>query len=74
MPTVTIIAMTNELGVVAWNQREMPTVTNIAVTNVDVGSSKGELLQLFDRDIDDDKDNHSHSDQQTPKISDKAHL
>nr|GEV89100.1 AFG1-like ATPase isoform X1 [Tanacetum cinerariifolium] len=38
--------MTNELrvvayGVVAWTQRGVPTVTNIAVTNEDVGSSKG---------------------------------
>nr|GFA13176.1 hypothetical protein [Tanacetum cinerariifolium] len=28
-------------GVVAWTQRGVPTVTNIAVTNEDVGSSKG---------------------------------
>ncbi|GKC85937.1 RNA-directed DNA polymerase, partial [Tanacetum coccineum] len=30
-------------GVVAWTQRGVPTVTNIAVTNEDVGSSKGEV-------------------------------
>ncbi|GJR72085.1 DExH-box ATP-dependent RNA helicase DExH12-like protein [Tanacetum coccineum] len=46
VPTVTNIAVTNELGVVAygvvaWTQRGVPTVTNIAVTNEDVGSSKG---------------------------------
>nr|GEZ37325.1 DNA helicase [Tanacetum cinerariifolium] len=38
VPTVTNIAVTNELrvvayGVVAWTQRGVPTVTNIAVTN-----------------------------------------
>ncbi|GKB45291.1 serine-threonine/tyrosine-protein kinase catalytic domain-containing protein [Tanacetum coccineum] len=46
VPTVTNIAVTNELGVVAygvvaWTQKGLPTVTNIAVTNEDVGSSKG---------------------------------
>ncbi|GKA79880.1 feruloyl CoA ortho-hydroxylase 1-like protein [Tanacetum coccineum] len=49
VPTVTNIAVTNELGVVAygvvaWTQRGVPTVTNIAVTNEDVGSSKGGVL------------------------------
>nr|GEZ38377.1 cell division control protein 48 homolog C [Tanacetum cinerariifolium] len=39
-------AVTNELGVVAygvvaWTQRGVPTVTNIAMTNEDIGSSKG---------------------------------
>nr|GEW49648.1 hypothetical protein [Tanacetum cinerariifolium] len=46
VPTVTTIAVTNELGVVAygvvWTQKRVPTMTNIAVTNKDVGSSKGE--------------------------------
>nr|GEY51498.1 probable pre-mRNA-splicing factor ATP-dependent RNA helicase DEAH4 isoform X1 [Tanacetum cinerariifolium] len=48
VPTVTNIAVTNELevvayGVVAWTQRGVPIVTNIAVTIEDVGSSKGEV-------------------------------
>ncbi|GJX44744.1 hypothetical protein Tco_0261420 [Tanacetum coccineum] len=43
--TVTNIAVTNELGVMAygvgaWTQKGVPTVTNIAMTNEDVGSSK----------------------------------
>nr|GEY18334.1 hypothetical protein [Tanacetum cinerariifolium] len=44
--TVTNIAVTNELGVVAygvvaWTPRGVPTVTNIAVTNADIDSSMG---------------------------------
>ncbi|GKD10307.1 hypothetical protein Tco_1189992, partial [Tanacetum coccineum] len=54
MPTVTNIAVTNELGVVAygvvaWTQRGVPTVTNIAVTNEDVGSSKSEGLKKMEQ-------------------------
>nr|GEX58480.1 hypothetical protein [Tanacetum cinerariifolium] len=50
VPIVTTIAVTNELGVVAykvvaWTQRGVPTVTNIAVTNEDVGSSKDERIR-----------------------------
>ena len=46
---MTNTAVTNELGVVAygvvaWTQGGVPTVTNIAVTNEDVGSSKGGVL------------------------------
>ncbi|GKB90419.1 hypothetical protein Tco_0962691 [Tanacetum coccineum] len=37
VPTLGVVAY----GVVAWTQRGVPTVTNIAVTNEDVGSSKG---------------------------------
>ncbi|GKA56422.1 retrovirus-related pol polyprotein from transposon TNT 1-94 [Tanacetum coccineum] len=49
---VTNIAVTNELrvvayGVVAWTQRGLSTVTNIAVTNEDVGSSKSGVIQIY---------------------------
>ncbi|GKC14622.1 hypothetical protein Tco_1011404, partial [Tanacetum coccineum] len=57
VPTITNIAVTNELGVVAygvvdWTQRGVPTVTNIAVTNEDVGSSKGGNFDKASKDLD----------------------